>query len=192
MLEQPPRMITWLFLALIAVVLWWLAGYKMETPANILAGLMAFVFLITSAVCGLDWFLWKVSRRVDQYHQSRAVTEKVKIFEQLKQMTPEQIRFLENNSSIVSVIPGTPEPLRMLRLGEVEIPSTFVEQFVRLSNDVDLCPVSSWNEGTRHREYAQLLTNRLILCGFADHAAGPRPARWLDKQGAMKWMGVSE
>jgi hypothetical protein len=188
--EQPPRMITWLFLAMIAVFLYWLAGYELEPPDNILTGLLAFVFLITSAVCGIDWFLWKVSRRVDQYHQSRAVTEKVKIFEQLKQMTPEQIRFLENNSSVVSIIPGTPEPLKMLRLGEVEIPSTFVEQFVRLSDETYLCPVGSWNEGTRHREYAQLLTNRLILCGLAEHAAGNRPAKWVDKQGAMKWMGL--
>jgi hypothetical protein len=194
MLEQPPRMITWLFLALIAVFLYWLAGYALETPANILPGLMSLVFLITAATCGIDWFLWKVSRRVDQYFQARAITEKVRLFEQIKGMTPEQIQFMENNSSIVSVIPGTPEPLHMLRLGTIEIPMTFVEEFMRLSTEDQLCPVGSWNEGTRHREYAQLITNRLILIGYATHASGNRSAKWTSggKAEAMKWMGMEE
>jgi hypothetical protein len=191
--EQPPRMITVILYALPGVFLWWLAGFKLDSPTNVLPGLVASVLLIAAAFCAMDWFTWKASKRVDQYHQSKARTPQVLIIEQINRMTPEQIKFVENNISVISIVPGTPEPLRYLRLGrDVEIPSTFIEQFVILGSDVDLCPVGSWNEGTKYRQYAQLLTNHLILAGFARPAAGNRPAGWVDKEAAMRWMGMGE
>ena len=88
------------------------------------------------------------------------------------------------------MLAGHPSPIYMLKIGAGVIPFEFIHQFLAMGDRDYLCPVGTWSEGAKQREWSQMLTNHLVMMGFADKANSNKPARWVDYAGAMKWMGL--
>jgi hypothetical protein len=190
MLENAPRMMNWIALALLAVICWWSADNLFEPPINLIPGLFAFVFALAGAVSCTDWMLYKVSQRVRSIYDSRAVTERVKLIQALSVLNDNQLKALENTSVQVSVMGGQPGPIYSLKVGSENITFDFVREFINMGDDDYLCPVSLWAEGSKKREWAQALTAYFISFGFATRHNGNKAAKWTNKPGALAWIGM--
>jgi hypothetical protein len=175
-----PNLVISLFLAVLATV-----------AARIGAGaLLAGVLLAGAGLVLVNWIVYQVGQRFTEYRDALAITERVKLLQALSTLNPDQVRLLELNSPVVSVLGGEPEPCYYLRVGGSEVPFQFIEQFIERGGPEHLAPVGSWSEGSKQRAWAEALTNYLVVLGFAELARGNRSARWLDQARAMKWIGI--
>lgn len=191
MIDQP-KMGVWIAFAIFASITGWLAMFMFQSPVSLLPGLTSAIMTIAALVNCLDWMLWKVTQRVRALYEARSMTEQVQVIRAMAVLNSEQIRLLESSTPVIGVLAGAPSPVRFLRIGGIELTFQFIEEFLRLGDDAYLCPVSTWSEGSKHREHAQVLTNYMLTMGFADNAKGNRPARWINKPGALKWMGLED
>jgi hypothetical protein len=54
----------------------------------------------------------------------------------------------------------------------------FLYEFIEASNDVFLCPIGAYSEGSEERAWAQALTAYFVRIGEAEPARGNMSARW--------------
>ena len=91
------------------------------------------------------------------------------------------------------MLPADPAPvLYAVRMGDESVPYDFVHTFFALADDKYLPPVRQWAEGSINRQFAVLLTNHLILMGYAEPAKGNQAATWINRQRAMRWLGLDD
>jgi hypothetical protein len=189
MLYQPKPV--WpLILALMAAGLFEWARYADPFGAKTLLQVLAGVLFVASLVYGLDWLIWSAVARFKQYREALSITEKVRVIQAVAQLNEVQIRLLESGTGVIEVMAGAPNPSYVLRVGGATVPFDFIEQFLDLDDAAYLCPVSTWTEGSKRREWAQLFTNHLVLMGYAELHNGNKAARWVDRAGALKWIGL--
>lgn len=186
MLEGQPRMITWVIWGSLAAICGGLVN-QFGGLALAACGVLALAAVLSC----LNWIACQSTRRVGELVLARSMSERVRIIQEVGKLTPEQVKLLEDQNPVVTVLGGEPSPVFALRVGnDVEIPFQFIHEFLDRGKEDSLCPVSSWSEGTRHRQYAEALTNYLVILGFAEPAKGNRAARWLDQARALRWMGI--
>lgn len=190
MLESP-RLSVSVAWGLLAVLCWWLAGYGLATPLNVLPGMGSFVFGLAAAVNGIDFLLFKWSLRVRLFYEAKATTERVRVIQLLGALNDEQLKALGAGAVEVNVLGGSPGPLFTLTVGEGKIPYSFIREFLSQGDDTYLCPVGLYSEGTKRREWAQWLTAYFIMFGFAERASGNRSARWANKGAALAYIGLN-
>ena len=190
MLEEAPKTITWVSWLILSVFMME-AGKRITGDWRTFVTAFAFVFLFVSIVELAYWFIFRVTSRVRVIMEMRGVTEQVLIYREFARLNEYQLKTLQVLSPSVLFMPGKPFPTTyLLRVGGGEVPYDFIHQFLDLGDRMYLCPVGTFAEGTNQRRWAQLLTHHLVNQGFAEQAAGNRPARWLDMAGALNWMGL--
>lgn len=189
MLDRP-RLWTSIVLAVIAAGLFEWARYVDPFGVKTLLQVLSGIGIIAALVYWLDWLVWSAVARYKQYREALSITEKVRVIQAVAQLNEVQIRLLESGTGVVEVMAGAPNPSYVLRVGSATVPFEFIEQFLDLDDAAYLCPVSTWTEGSKRREWAQLITNHLVLMGFAEIHNGNKAARWVDRPGALKWIGL--
>jgi hypothetical protein len=113
------------------------------------------------------------------------------IMESIRFMTPEQLQFAQSMQTVINWLPGQPAPvIHSISMGGTSVPFSFVKMFVALSDNQYLAPVRQWPDGSLYREYAVILTNHLIMLGYASIPRGNHSAGWIDKRGAMMCLGL--
>lgn len=189
--DRSPKMITWLSLAGAGAGLaWW--GGRVGADLHGLAEIGAALLLFAALLALVNWLSYQVGQRIKEQIEARSYTERVRVLQEVGRLSVEQVRLLELNTPVISVLAGEPEPCYYLRVGGGEVPFQFISRFLELSDRQYLCPVSTWAEGTKNREWAVLLTSHLVLMGFAAPGRGNRPATWNDQARALRWMGITE
>lgn len=190
MLERPVHR-TWILLSIGACMLTILAIRIEAMDIRMFIWSVAGLFYVIAALDLANWIAYQYSARLRNIREAMAITEHVRILQAVANLNDYQARLLESGSPVVKVLAGYPDPIFVLQVGGGEIPFEFIREFLRLSDDVYLCPVRTWAEGTKQREWAQLLTNHLVIMGFAVEARGNQPAHWIDRTGAVRWMGLN-
>jgi hypothetical protein len=189
MLDRP-RLSTAVILAMLAGCMTEASRYSDAAGLKTLIQFFALVLFLASAVKGLDWLWWLIVARFKQVREAMALTEKVKVIQAISLLNDAQIRLLESGTGVIEVMAGAPNPSYVLRVGGATVPFDFIEQFLNLDDGAYLCPVSTWTEGSKRREWAQLLTNHLVLMGYAELHNGNKAARWVNRQAALAWIGL--
>lgn len=186
-----PRMYRWILMAILAAVCGEIARRQDPYSFRGLFLMFAFVFGFAAALMATDWILYKIAEQARLVLDMRSRTERVLLVEQIARLNDTQLDYMRWITPQALAIPGHPGPTLMyLRVGGADIPYDFIEQFFDLSDDTYLTPINTWSDGTKQREWAQLLTNHLVLTGLASKAAGNRSAKWIDKSEAFAHVGL--
>lgn len=193
MLERPPTLLKPVVLAIVAGVAL-VYAYRMEPgPLSDAIALAGVVLALAALVSGVDYIWHRGIWHYQVIQRARAETPSVLMLRAIQGMTPEQLSLANSMQMIINFLPGEPAPtLYAVQIGEVSIPFDFVKAFIALSDDAHLPPVRQWPEGSLHRQYAVYLTNHLILMGYASPASGNMSARWKNRYGAMRSLGLIE
>lgn len=154
---------------------------------------LGMIFVGAALFYSLDWLMMHIGEWREAWRRADAVSERVRILDYLSHLTPMQLEALNQYVPVVNILGGTPAPVFQLKTPGGDIPWTFItDTFLPQCNDVYLAPVSSWSEGSHDRIYAEALTRYFITLGFAGEAIGNKPAKWLNKDAAMKWIGLDD
>ena len=151
------------------------------------------LFLIVALVSLWDVVAFRANEHLLERNRANAITERVALVQALGKMNVDQLKALDHYIPMVDVISGDAGPIYVLRLPmNEECPMMFVKEFIRSGDDEYLQSIRSYREGTREREYAQMLTSWMTFQGWVSGAAGNRPARWVDKERALRALGMIE
>jgi hypothetical protein len=151
------------------------------------------VLLAAAGLELVDWVWYAYNARLGELMAARAQTERAALVEVISRMTPEQISVMSSFAPVVEVLTGlSGGPIYQLRTQTGLVPLGFVEEFLSRAEPGFLAPVRSWGEGTTARRYAEEFTGFMCYLGFAEAAAGSRPARWIDEAGAMAAIGIAD
>lgn len=186
MINQP-KVFTWVFLGILAAI----CGSLVQLLGGV-AWLAAGVFAAGAVLTCINWIAQQLARRVEEYQLAVSMSERVRILQEVGKLTVDQVRLLEEQSPVVTILGGSPAPIYALKVGEVEIPFQFINEFLDRGRGDSLCPISTWGEGTKYREYARKLSDYLTILGFCEPARGNQAARWIDQARALQWMGITE
>lgn len=184
---------TTLFNALVlgfAAIISWAAGPYMwgwlQPVWFLVVSLLSFAALFALAD-------WTTERAVIHYRSLReawTITPQLRVLDKYTNMRPELVELLMRETPVVEVLAGEPVPAFSLKLGGDSVPYDFIHLYISNGDDSYLPPVRLWAEGSRQREWAQLLTHHFCLMGFAEEAKGSRSARWIEKERALRWIGL--
>jgi hypothetical protein len=176
----------WTPLGLVAVdsVLYVLEGTTKSR--DIQMGLQAIMLAVAIAVlyCIIDLisWVWFDRRRLmvdGNISQNLALSEsETRRAEMLMQMTDAQIEAYGRQRVEIEVIASNVAPIYTLVLPFCRVPYDFLDLFFNSGTDTHLCPVRRFGEGTKHREYAQALTDYFVGEQYATLGDGNQPAAW--------------
>lgn len=164
-------------------------------------GIWSDVFLFAACAFGVisvfAFAYWLKEQWLDtlqQYRQVMCITPEQKLIDTAARLTDGQIALLNQQTPILRVLAGNEGPMMMLQVGEMEVPFTFVREFMgynrRDDNGLDWLKPIRDHEGKTNQDYAKAFTDWLVSLGFALKYAGNNSARWVDRQMAMKWLGL--
>ena len=109
---------------------------------------------------------------------------------QVASLTPEQLAFVGRVKATVVLEPGSIEPEQCILLGNNElILRQEVRDFIQRCDEVYLCPVSRWSEGTEQRHVAELVTAFMVKNQYAETATSRYAAKWLLREAGLKAIG---
>lgn len=187
-----PKLSEAVFYAILAVISFMAAKYGDRWPEWLRASLVlaGLVFLVTAAMAAISWLSYVAVVRYERYREATAITERTILLEKVSMLTADQTAMIEAGRPVIEILGGSPGPVYSLRTGTLDIPMSFVKEFMTQSNDLTLCPIRTWGEGTERRDYAATLTDYLVGFGFAKPASGNKPATWIDRNGAQAWLGL--
>lgn len=148
------------------------------------------VFLVWAIFTTIDVMVYRANNRIRERMYARSRTERVLMLEAIRQLDRHQLEVLSQYVPIIELVGGSDTgPLKYLRTFDGTVPVSFVEDFLKLGNEVYLCPVGRWGEGSREREWAESFTRYAVAQGWASRAAGPYPAKWLKQESAYQALG---
>ena len=156
------------FLSFVAVPVGWRGGVW----AVCIGALYYAVIGTLDAVTDRIVFLRRRLNDIETY------TVEARKMEILSHLTDKQIEFFKANALIIRVIMGNDGLVKYLQWMDNLISFNFIYQFLERSDDDFLPPVRQWPEGSNERDWAQAFTALLVNYGWAEPAAGNRPARW--------------
>ena len=187
-----PRLATPIICALISTLALSLAWKESGWPDWVrivlvgIGGLMLFV----AAVTLINWIVANFNERLLEYHTAMAHTERTAMLDTISHMSAEQVAILNQYVPVVEILAGLPGPIYRLVTPTGTVPQTFIDEFLIRSTDEYLAPIRSWSDGSNERQWAENFTQFLIVMGNARQASGPHPAAWVDKNGALKSIGI--
>lgn len=165
-------------------------------------GLILMLFAVIFAAAGISEY-WRYIRLTNaEVRKRNKVAERNSDIEyvnavermthQVLQATPEQAKIISSLTAIIICEAGSGDPIWRLRIADTEWDWDTVSDFVRQSKGPYLAAVGEWSEGSPGRSLAQKATALLIARGLAEPAAGNRPARWVDRAGGLRAIGMEE
>jgi hypothetical protein len=191
MFDQPPRLIAPIGYGIAVAIAIELARRYPDYRSLCLC--FALVLSIVALMTAANWTVYQATLRARAAIDARTETERVKILRAISGMTPDQTHYAESMNGYIVLLPGEPSPvLYYLGIGSERVPYEFIHQFVEYSGKEYLCPVGQFPDGSDRRKWSILLTNHLIMLGYAEKASGNRPAKWKDYKGAMRSLGLEE
>jgi hypothetical protein len=138
----------------------------------------AFALFTLWSIANLVWY--QASARLYETQRALAYTERVRILDLARDLTPEQVELVKASGITFEWLLGSDGsmiPHRLTTPGG-SVPVDFFQTFMRLSGEDFTVPIRTWSEGSQDREYARWMTNGLISMGWAEPAAGNQSARW--------------
>ena len=187
-----PRLATPIICALISTLALSLAWKESGWPdwvRIVLVGIGGFMLLL-AAVTLINWIVSNFNERLLEYHTAMAHTERTAMLDTISHMSAEQVSILNQYVPVVEILAGLPGPVYRLVTPTCTVPQTFIDEFLIRSTDEYLAPIRSWSDGTKEREWAEMITQLWIVMGFARQAAGPHPAAWVQKRDALRSIGI--
>jgi len=140
----------------------------------------------------LDWLAYRMMAYWRSQREIDTITAELRNLQVIEHMRPEAIQMVLAMWPMVSIFPGSNGPEFSLEIGGAKIPYVWIDQFLRMGDGEYLCPVRMWSDGSREREWANLLTNWMVMMGFAAEARGMRPARWIERTRGLAAIGILE
>jgi hypothetical protein len=192
MLDQGPRLWVGVVLGLMAVGIY-VAGSQVDALWQRMLALGCLV--VVGGGAGFSLLDWAAVRWISHWRMVReaeSMTPELRNLQVIERMRPEAIQLVLAMMPVVNVLPGANGPSFSLVVGGGSIPYEFIDKFLRMGDGDWLCPIRQFGEGSREREWAQLLTNWMVLMGYAEGPRGMRPARWMDRVGGMTAIGIHE
>jgi len=161
--------------ALFAVLAWHWS--ETNEKLSLLLVLFAIITATAGSFCLWDW----IADRQDEHRLSRAMAEaetpESRLADAISQLNTEQTMILSRQIvDGVAIINPDARPVFALRAPGADVPLEFAAEFLSLSNDGYLPAVRSWSEGSHEREWAQSLTDLLVVHHWAVPAIGNRSA----------------
>jgi len=188
-----PKLATPICLGLVSSICF-LAAKQGENWPEWIREFLAFcgiVMAVGATVTAVNWMAHNYAARLLEVNRATAMTERTMLLDKLQRLSAEQIGVLNSYVPVIEILGGAPGPIYVLRTGDDKIPMTFIEGFINRGDGGYLCPVGTWSEGSREREWATSFTRWVILLGFAEEASGNRPARWVNVKTALQWIGLA-
>lgn len=176
--------------SILAIVLIAPSIYAPTWPAAIRSVLLicGLVFIFFAGVEFINWTMQVyIARQRDLKKndginaETVALEKRIELARAMRQLPPEAWNAIQNYGPLVSALAGSAGPIASLKTGEVDIPYTFIDVFFAKSTELELCPNSTWSDGSRDRQYAEALVAWLSLRGYVVYLGrhgGPRPTRW--------------
>jgi hypothetical protein len=154
----------------------------------VIVGIAAAIIGIIQAI---DWVTYRAANNYQLIKRAAAISPASLLVERIQGLDIERLDIANQLLLTADAIPGSPGPAILYRSPFGDIPGSFIKEYFKYCNNRYAAPVSTWTEGTKKNQYARALINTLIYMGFADHARGPNPPKWIDQAGAIKYYGVS-
>jgi hypothetical protein len=160
---------------------------------KVMLAVMGIFLLLWALITAVDTIQFKANARLKEQRQAMAITERVAVLEKIRQMRPEQIAALDKYISTIEIIAGDAGPIYTVRLpvGSAA-PLSFIEELIERGDAEHLGAVRNYSEGSAERDWAERFTGFCIFNGWAAPAAGPYPARWVDKAKCLHALGLEE
>jgi hypothetical protein len=187
-----PKLHEPILLSLMAALCFLLA-WKQDHYPDWLRSLLVFaglVFMLWAIFTTIDVIVYRTTMRFRDRRMAEAKTERVLLLEAIRHMDQNQIHALSQYVPIFELIGGSETgPLMYLRTFNENVPVSFISEFLSLGDELYMCPVGHWSEGTRERAWAESFTRYAISMGWAGRAAGPYPAKWIKQDLAYTSLG---
>jgi len=161
-----------------------IGGLQVHSPAwigYILMGCGVVLMAICIAIIGLCVYADAVSTYRHQREAAGVTTESVlleqraRLCDRVRGLTDEQVKIvIENGILGVSFRLFDDEPL----VHPTSVPYWFLYEFIGKSDEMFLCQIRNYSEGTNQRKWAQELTRLFVSRGEATLAHGNEQARW--------------
>lgn len=146
------------------------------------------VFVFFAGVEFINWTMQAYIARQRDLKKNEAITpetvaleKRIELARAMRSLPPEAWDAIQNYGPLVSALAGSAGPIAGLKTGDVEIPYTFIDAFFAKSTELELCPNSTWSDGSRDRQNAEALVAWLSSRGYVVYLGrhgGPRPSRW--------------
>lgn len=176
--------------SILAVILFLPAIYAPTWPTAVRSVLLVcgIVFAFFAGLELVNWIMQAyIARQRDIKRNDSVNTEtinlekRIELARAMRQLPPEAWNAIQNYGPLVSALAGSAGPLAGLKTGDAEIPYTFIDVFFAKSTELELCPNSTWSDGSRDRQYAEALVAWLATRGYVVYLGrhgGPHPSRW--------------
>lgn len=152
--------------------------------------MLGLAMAVAAAVGMVDWVAGLAIRRLVELRRALTVTERVVLLERISRMDAEQLEFARQYAPRVEMASGDAGPALFLRVIGDTIPMNFVEAFLDESDEQFLKPVRDFSEGSIERRWAEAFTAWCVWMGYAAEAGGNRPARWIERERALRALGL--
>lgn len=149
------------------------------------------ILLAVAVVLIGDWLAYRIEFHREQGRRVAAICRETVILDKLRLLQPAQAELLRTYGVDVVTIIGLPEARHIYRIPgtDLEPDDPFMTEF--LSDDgYYLTPIGRYSEGSKQRVWAEAVTKLMLDYGFAEKAAGPRSARWIDREGGLAALGM--
>ena len=184
MIDHQVRSVTFSAVAVICFVI--VKYTNITEPWKIGVGLLGAIFALMAASSYLVW-------AGDSYNSFLMRYQAAKLYTPFKDMLRDMMQMDEFSRGMLSLYigtsgisyegrPGNTGPSYELLLGDERIPRSFVRLMLKGGKDGHLYPVRRFGDGTKEREWAELLTGNLVTMGYAERGSGPRAANWKDEE----------
>lgn len=188
-----PKLGTAVFLGLVAILCLALAWKQDDWPEWLKLFLAcAGIFLLIMALwAALNTISFQNNQRLEERQRAMAITERVALLEKIRQLRPDQMAALDKYVSTIEIIAGDAGPIYTLRLpAGPAAPLNFIQDLIDAGDELHLGAIRNYSEGSMEREWAERFTGFAIFNGWAAPAAGPYPAKWIDRQRCLHALGL--
>jgi hypothetical protein len=184
--------ILWLLGAAICLILAW-SQTRWSEWLRVSLVVVGVILAVAGVFDLVNWLVYAVALRMEQVRTAMAITERAAILTTLSHMDAAQIATLNQYAPVVAVLAGQPGPIYSLVMHEGgPVPMAFVNEFIDRGTDTHLAAVRQWSAETRERGWADQLTAYLVLLAWAVPSVGNQPAKWVDRAGALRSIGVEK
>lgn len=188
-----PRLSTPILLGLLAILCLAVAWKQDDWPEWVKVALAAagIFLLLWALITAIDTIQFKANARLKEQRQAMAITERVMVLDKLRQMRPDQLLAMDKYISTIEILAGDAGPIYTVRLpvGSAA-PLDFIVELIDAGDEGHLGAVRNYAEGSKERDWAERFTNFAIYNGWAAAAAGPYPARWVDRGKCYHALGL--
>ena len=181
----------WMVLMIIAGALFAVSsGLDAADALNTCLYLAAWIAAIAGVVQFAGWLGERIASIQIQLARAAATTERVALLDKISRMTADQLEYAKAYVPVIEVISSSDGPVYLLRVSGGTVPLTFAAQFLGADTGEYLQPLRSFSDGSHERAWADSLTAWAIMQGWAAESQGNRPARWIDRDKALRSIGL--